>query len=165
MILTAAMVVPGDGQVSAPNDPVPASIRVVVYGRIAQALPIVLRRLPSRASVRISPLPGGVYWRRLQQYARNFQEAEAARKLKPEMLVFWVKESEALKKYLEALGRSSMERMLNYYKANYPIPPYKDDRTFPPLKCRVLLIHGLEDKYLLPGALPRGPPVPIARRK
>ena len=87
------------------------------------------------------------------QYARNFQEADAARKLKPEMLVFWVKESEARKKYLEALGRSSMEGMLNYYKANYPKPPYKDDRTFPPVKCRVLLIHGLEDKYLLPGAL------------
>jgi len=87
------------------------------------------------------------------QYARNFQEADAARKLKPEMLVFWVKEPEARKKYLEALGRSSMEGMLNYYKANYPKPPYKDDRTFPPVKCRVLLIHGLEDKALLPGAL------------
>ena len=63
------------------------------------------------------------------------------------------KEPEARKKYLEALGRSSMEGLLNYYKANYPKPPYKDDRTFPPVKCRVLLIHGLEDKYLLPGAL------------
>ena len=87
------------------------------------------------------------------QYARHFQEADTARQLKPEMLVFWVKEPEARKKYLEALGRSSMEGMLNYYKANYPKPPYKDDRTFPPVKCRVLLIHGLEDKYLLPGAL------------
>jgi pimeloyl-ACP methyl ester carboxylesterase len=87
------------------------------------------------------------------QYARNFQEADAAGKLKPEMLVFWVKEPEARKKYVEALGRSSMEGMLNYYKANYPKPPYKDDRTFPPVKCPVLLIHGLEDKYLLPGAL------------
>ena len=46
-----------------------------------------------------------------------------------------------------------MEGMLNYYKANYPKPPYKDDRTFPPIKCPVLLIHGLEDKYLLPDAL------------
>jgi hypothetical protein len=77
---------------------------------------MVLRRLPSSASVRTSPLPGGVYWRGLQQYARNFQEADAARKLETEMLVFWVKESEARKKYLEALGRSSMEGMLNYYK-------------------------------------------------
>jgi pimeloyl-ACP methyl ester carboxylesterase len=43
--------------------------------------------------------------------------------------------------------------MLNYYKANYPKEPYKDERTFPAVKCPVLMIHGLEDKYLLPGAL------------
>ena len=58
------------------------------------------------------------------------------------MLVFWVKEPEARKYYLEALKRSSMEGMLNYYKANYPREPYKDDREFPPVKCPVLLIHG-----------------------
>ena len=43
--------------------------------------------------------------------------------------------------------------MLNYYKANYPRPPYKDERDFPPVKCRVLMIHGLGDTALLPGAL------------
>ena len=43
--------------------------------------------------------------------------------------------------------------MLNYYKANYPRPPYKEEVPFPPVKCRVLMIHGLKDKYLLPGAL------------
>jgi pimeloyl-ACP methyl ester carboxylesterase len=87
------------------------------------------------------------------QYARNFQEADAASKLTPEFLVFWVKEPEARKFYLEALRRSSMEGMLNYYKANYPRQPYKEERTFPPVKCSVLMIHGLEDPYLLPGAL------------
>jgi pimeloyl-ACP methyl ester carboxylesterase len=86
-------------------------------------------------------------------YARAFQEDGAAALLTPDILALWVKEPEARKKYVEALGRSSMEGMLNYYKANYPRPPYKDERTFPPVKCRVLLIHGLEDKYLLPGAL------------
>src|SRR5262249_11353479 len=74
-------------------------------------------------------------------------------KIKPGLLAMWVKEPEARKKYLEALGRSSLDGMLNYYKANYPREPYKDDRTFPPVKCRVLMIHGLEDQYLLPGAL------------
>src|SRR5437588_6771830 len=86
-------------------------------------------------------------------YARAFQEPDAAGKVKPEFLVFWVKEPESRKKYLEALKRSSMEGMLNYYKANYPREPYKDDKTFPPVKCPVLLIHGLDDAYLLPGAL------------
>src|SRR5262249_13367667 len=54
------------------------------------------------------------------QYARNFQKPEAAAQVKPELLTFWVKEAEARPKYLEALKRSSMEGMLNYYKANYP---------------------------------------------
>ncbi len=87
------------------------------------------------------------------QYARFFQQADAAEKVKPELLVLWVKEPDARKKYLEALKRSSIEGMLNYYKANYPREPYKDDRDFPPVRSPVLLIHGLEDPYLLPGAL------------
>jgi pimeloyl-ACP methyl ester carboxylesterase len=87
------------------------------------------------------------------QYARDFQKDDAASKLKPEFLVFWVKEPEARKKYLEALRRSSMEAMLSYYKANYPRPPYKSDREWPPVKCPVLMFHGLKDPYLLPGAL------------
>jgi pimeloyl-ACP methyl ester carboxylesterase len=87
------------------------------------------------------------------QYAREFQKPEAAEKVRPELLVFWVKEADARKHYLEALKRSSMEAMLNYYKANYPREPYKDDREFPLVKCPVLLIHGLDDPYLLPGAL------------
>jgi pimeloyl-ACP methyl ester carboxylesterase len=87
------------------------------------------------------------------EYARMFQQPDAASKLMPEALIFWVKEPEARQKYLDALRRSSMAGMLNYYKANYPRPPYKDERTYPPVKCPVLLIHGLGDKYLLPGAL------------
>jgi epoxide hydrolase 4 len=69
------------------------------------------------------------------------------------MLALWVKEPEARKKYREALGRSSIEGMLNYYKANYPRPPYKLERDLPAVKCSVLMIHGLQDRYLLPGAL------------
>src|SRR6266851_9034564 len=65
----------------------------------------------------------------------------------------FVKEPEARKKYVEAFRRSSIEGMLNYYKANYPKESDKDDREFPPVKCPVLIIHGLQDPYLLPGAL------------
>ena len=50
-----------------------------------------------------------------------------------------------------------MEGMLNYYKANYPREPYTDsdepDQKFPPIKCPVLMFHGLKDTALLPGAL------------
>jgi epoxide hydrolase 4 len=88
------------------------------------------------------------------QYARNFQEPDAAKKVTPEMLTFWVHGKEAQAKYLEALKRSSMEGMLNYYKANYPREPYKiPDNAMPNVKCPVLMIHGLKDTALLPGAL------------
>ena len=88
------------------------------------------------------------------QYARNFQKKDAASKLKPEMLVLWVRDPEARKKYLEAFRRSSIEAMLNYYKANYPREPYADrKREFPKVQCSVLMFHGLKDRFLLPGAL------------
>ncbi|MFN0056809.1 MAG: alpha/beta fold hydrolase [Planctomycetales bacterium] len=87
------------------------------------------------------------------QYARVFQQPGAAALVQPEALVLWVKEPDARQKYLEALRRSSMEGMLNYYKANYPREPYQEGREFPPVKCPVLLLHGLDDTYLLPGAL------------
>jgi pimeloyl-ACP methyl ester carboxylesterase len=91
------------------------------------------------------------------QYARDFQKLDPAGPgallLRPELLAQWVKEPDARKLYIEALGRSSLEGMLNYYKANYPKEPYKDERTFPPVKCPVLMIHGLQDQYLLAGAL------------
>jgi pimeloyl-ACP methyl ester carboxylesterase len=87
------------------------------------------------------------------EYARNFQKPDAASKISAAALVMWVREPEAKKKYLEAFKRSSMEGMLNYYKANYPRPPYKADGDLPPVKCRVLMFHGLKDRYLLSGAL------------
>ena len=46
-----------------------------------------------------------------------------------------------------------MEGMVNYYRANYPREPYRDEQTYPPVRCPVLMIHGLKDPYLLAGAL------------
>jgi pimeloyl-ACP methyl ester carboxylesterase len=49
-----------------------------------------------------------------------------------------------------------MEGMLSYYKANYPKEPYtysEDEPKYPPVKCPVLMFHGLKDTALLPGAL------------
>lgn len=86
-------------------------------------------------------------------YARAFQQPQAAKLVKPEVLAMWVKEPEARKVYVEAMKRSSMEGMLNYYKANYPRSPYESTAKLPPVKCSVLMIHGLDDSALLPGAL------------
>jgi len=88
------------------------------------------------------------------QYARDFQQPDAASKWTPERLAFWVKDPEARKKYVEAFQRSDIEGMLNYYKRNYPREPYVED-TSPVLKTNmpVLMIHGLADTALLSGAL------------
>jgi len=91
------------------------------------------------------------------EYAWGFQKPDAASRLNAEMLAFWVKDPEAKKKYVEAFKRSSLEGMLNYYKANFPRKPGADAPLvapdLPPVKCPVLMIHGLKDSALLPAAL------------
>ena len=93
--------------------------------------------------------------REASAYARNFQADGAASRLTAEGLAFWVKDPAAREKYVEAFKRSSMEGMLSYYKANYPRPPYDDaaNDEMPQVQCSVLMIHGLKDQALLPGAL------------
>jgi pimeloyl-ACP methyl ester carboxylesterase len=87
-------------------------------------------------------------------YARHFQTSEAASLLTAEALTFWVKDPDAKPHYVAAFKRSSFEGMLNYYKANYPREPYElPEQEFPKIKCSVLMIHGLKDTALLPGAL------------
>ncbi len=88
------------------------------------------------------------------QYARNFQQPDAASKLNIEQWTGWVKDPAARAKYIEALKRSDAEAMLNYYKRNYPREPYQED-TSPVRKTEmsVLMFHGLGDTALLSGAL------------
>jgi len=87
-------------------------------------------------------------------YARRFQQEGAHRKLTAEELAAWVKNPQARAKYVEAFRRSDFEAMLNYYKRNYPRAPYPEDPSpVVKVKCPVLMIHGLEDWALLPGAL------------
>jgi pimeloyl-ACP methyl ester carboxylesterase len=118
----------------------------------AKAEKLVVLNLPHPRGV-LCELANNPQQRKNSQYARAFQAEGAAAKVKPELLALWGKEPEARRHYLAALRRSSVEGMLAYYKANYPREPYKDEGRFPPVKCPVLLIHGLKDPYLLPGAL------------
>ncbi len=88
------------------------------------------------------------------QYARNFQQPNAHEALTAEQLSGWVTDEAARARYMEAFERSDFEAMLAYYKANYPRPPYRENAA-PVVKTTmpVLLIHGLDDSALLPGAL------------
>ena len=87
-------------------------------------------------------------------YARRFQLPGAHLALSAKGLSGWVKDPKARAHYIEAFKRSDFEAMLNYYKQNYPQPPYKEN-TSPIVKVKmpVLMFHGLDDKALLPGAL------------
>jgi pimeloyl-ACP methyl ester carboxylesterase len=91
--------------------------------------------------------------RKNSAYARAFQLPGAAAALTPEAIAGWVREPEAREKYVAAFRKSSLEGMLNYYRANYPREPYEVPAELPQVKCPVLMIHGLDDTALLPGAL------------
>ncbi len=90
------------------------------------------------------------------QYARNFQKEGAHKSLNSAGLAAWVQDAEARKHYVEAFDRSDFEAMLHYYKANYPktSSPGSSGKkspppSFPKIQSPVLVIHGLEDPFLL----------------
>lgn len=61
---------------------------------------------------------------------------------------------EARAKYVEAFKQSDFESMMNYYRRNYPQEPYQLPKAEPKrVTMPVLMIHGLKDWALLPGAL------------
>lgn len=82
------------------------------------------------------------------QYARNFQEPGFEKNLTPEGLT--ARAPAAIKaEWTEALKRSDMTALLNYYRANYPkgTGQVKPEPT-PPVKAPVLVIHGVKDTSL-----------------
>ena len=91
------------------------------------------------------------------QYARNMQLPDSAASVDlarmEASIVRRYTDPDLQKMASEAFKLSSMEAMHAYYKNNYPKPPYTDQREYPPVKCSVLLFHGLNDTALLPGML------------
>lgn len=131
-------------------------------GMVAWSLAMAMPEVVDRLIILNLPHPRGIArelatnaeQQKNSQYARNFQKDDAASKLKPEQLAFWVKDLKAREKYVEAFKRSDLEAMLNYYKRNYPREPYVED-TSPIVKVKapVLMIHGLNDIALNAHAL------------
>ena len=91
-------------------------------------------------------------------YARFFQQDGAWKKLSVAQLVDIAvpdkSDTDTRDKQAQAMQRSSLEAMTDYYRQNYPREPYAPD-TSPVVKVQapVLMIHGLDDPFLLPGAL------------
>ena len=91
-------------------------------------------------------------------YARFFQQDDAWKKMSVAGLVDIAvpdkADTDTRDRYTQAMQRSSVEAMLAYYRQNYPREPYAPD-TSPLVKVQapVLMIHGLDDPFLLPGAL------------
>ena len=83
--------------------------------------------------------------RQNSEYARTFQQPDAVSKVPAGLLPLWVKEPEARERYRAAFQRSSLDGMLNYYKANYPREPY-DVPDYPQVKCPTLVVHGAQDR-------------------
>ena len=133
-------------------------------GMVAWSFAVSKPEMTERLAVLNLPHPKGLNrelannpdQQRNSQYARAFQLPGAHNLLTAERLAGWVKSEAKRAKYIEAMKRSDIEAMLNYYKRNYPRPPYEEDMSDPVrLKVPVLLIHGLDDKALLHGALNR----------
>jgi pimeloyl-ACP methyl ester carboxylesterase len=87
-------------------------------------------------------------------YAREFQREGSEQSVSKESLCAWITDIDARDRYREALDRSDLRAMLDYYRRNFPRPPYRES-AWPRAKARVpvLMIHGLDDPFLLPGAL------------
>ena len=101
-------------------------------------------------------LAGNPMQQRSSQYARDFQKEGAHLKIKAEDLAFWITDPEVRKRYIEAFERSDFEAMLNYYKRSFPkegFSPGRSGRDYPKVKAPVLIIYGLQDKYVLPSGL------------
>ena len=91
--------------------------------------------------------------REASAYARAFQEEGAERTLTRDSLCGWIASAEERARHLQALERSDLAAMLNYYRRNFPRPPYGVAWPGARVAVPVLMIHGLADPFLLPGAL------------
>jgi len=131
-------------------------------GRVAWGFAMKYPEMTQRLIVCNLPHPRGVAFERAHNneqkintaYAQRFRQEDAAKSLTAEGLAARVKDPKEREHYIEAFRRSDFESVLNYYKQIYPAPPYLEHTT-PVVKVKppVLLIHGLEDKALMHGAL------------
>jgi epoxide hydrolase 4 len=99
-------------------------------------------------------LANNEHQRKASEYVRMFKHPLAHIGFPLEKLSFWVKEAEYKKRHEQAMATSSLNSMMNYYRANWPQEPYAIRSGPPPsVNAPTLIIHSLEDIYALPAGL------------
>jgi pimeloyl-ACP methyl ester carboxylesterase len=87
-----------------------------------------------------------------QRHASTYVDAFLANDphvfLTPAFFAVAVTDPAVRRRYDEAYARSDVDAMIDYYRANYPKPPY-DDVPLPNVQSPVLVIHGTGDPFLL----------------
>lgn len=88
--------------------------------------------------------------KRAASYIIRFLTTTGASGMTAERTAERYKNTPLYERYLEAFQRSDFEAMINYYRANYPPPPFLvPEGPVTKVKVPVLLFHGLEDRALL----------------
>ena len=93
---------------------------------------------------------------KMSEYAQAFRRPDAAKSIDKDFLATMPagQDKAAFPAFRAAMAKSDLEGMLNFYKANYPAAPYKEDeRDVPKIQAPVLEFHGLKDPALHSHAL------------
>jgi pimeloyl-ACP methyl ester carboxylesterase len=85
----------------------------------------------------------------LSQYTIQYHQYQARDPIDEEYIVRTIRDPARRRVVQEYLASSSINGMLNYYKKNYPSPPYgkKVDTSFVMYNIPTLIIWGLQDEY------------------
>ncbi|QDG77578.1 alpha/beta fold hydrolase [Labrenzia sp. PHM005] len=83
-------------------------------------------------------------------YARVFQQPGSESKLDFDRLSTWIHDPAFRSRHIAAMEASNRTGMLNYYRVCFPAEPYQERKDTPPkITVPVLIIHGMEDPYVL----------------
>jgi pimeloyl-ACP methyl ester carboxylesterase len=131
-------------------------------GRVAWGFAMKYPEMTGRLIICNLPHPRGIARERAHSneqkantaYAQRLKEPDSHKRLTAEGLSQRIKDQKVRERYIEAFRKSDFEAMTDYYRQNYPSPPYLED-TSPVVKVKmpVLMFHGLEDRALRHGAL------------
>jgi len=129
-------------------------------GAVAWTLAMLQPELVERLVVLNLPHPGCML-RELREnpaqlaassYARTFQDTNVPYGTSAAVWGGLHEDPDVRARYTEAMAQSDLAALMAYYKRNYPREPYAEI-PFPQITVPVLVIHGLDDPFLLADGL------------